>query len=311
MITALITHPDCLKHITPDGHPERVARLQVILEALESEAFDGLVRHQAPLATKAQVLRAHPEDYFDRIGASSPDEGWAMLDGDTHMSKGSFDAALRGAGANIKAVDLVMTGDVENAFCAVRPPGHHAETAIAMGFCFFGNVVIGAKHALEHHGLSRVAIVDFDVHHGNGTQDLVWDDPRILFASTHQMPLYPGTGSTAETGGSGNILNIPLAPNSGGAELRDAFDGHILPALNEHRPEMIFISAGFDGHHADPLANLNFTEQDFAWATQQLKTTAKELCQGRLVSTLEGGYDLEALAASTAAHVKVLMEYSA
>jgi acetoin utilization deacetylase AcuC-like enzyme len=253
----------------------------------------------------------HPETYFDRIKASTPDEGWAMLDGDTHMSTGSFDAALRGAGANIKAVDLVMSGDVDNAFCAVRPPGHHAETATAMGFCFFGNVVVGAKHALEQHGLSRVAIVDFDVHHGNGTQDLVWNDNRIFFASTHQIPLFPGSGSVAEVGGSGNILNIPLAPNSGGVELRSAFEHSIIPALYAQKPEMIFISAGFDAHYADPLANLNFDETDFAWATKLLKTVANEVCKGRLVSTLEGGYDLEALAASTAAHVKVLMENSA
>jgi acetoin utilization deacetylase AcuC-like enzyme len=311
MTTALITHPDCLKHVTPDGHPERVARLQAILEAFEDKVFDRLDRYDAPLATREHIVRVHPATYFDRIEASTPDDGWAMLDGDTHMSKGSFDAALRGAGANIKAVDLVMSGGVDNAFCAVRPPGHHAETATAMGFCFFGNVVIGAKHALEHHGLSRVAIVDFDVHHGNGTQDLVWNDPRILFASTHQIPLYPGSGSTTEKGGSGNILNIPLAPNSGGAELRSAFENSIIPALYTQKPEMIFISAGFDAHYSDPLANLNFNETDFAWATEQLKAVANEVCKGRLVSTLEGGYDLEALAASTAVHVKVLMENSA
>jgi acetoin utilization deacetylase AcuC-like enzyme len=310
MTTALITHPDCLEHVTPDGHPEKVARLQAILGTLEGNAFNKLDRYEAPLASRAQIVRAHPDTYFDRIKASTPDEGWVMLDGDTHMSKGSFDAALCGAGANIKAVDLVMSGAVDNAFCAVRPPGHHAETSTAMGFCFFGNVVIGAKHALEHHGLSRVAIVDFDVHHGNGTQNLVWDDERIFFASTHQMPLYPGSGSAMEKGGSGNILNIPLAPNSGSLELRDAFEGSIIPALFAQKPEMIFICAGFDAHYDDPLANLIFDEADFAWATWQIKTVANEICKGRLVSTLEGGYDLEALAASTAAHMKVLMENS-
>ncbi|MEH6359225.1 MAG: histone deacetylase family protein [Amylibacter sp.] len=308
MTTALITHPDCLNHVTPDGHPERVARLQAVLAALDGEQFDALQHTKAPLADKAQILRAHPADYLTRVQAVEPKTGWAMLDADTHMSNGSFAAALRAAGANVKAVDMVMSGVVDNAFCAVRPPGHHAETATSMGFCLFGNVVIGAKHALEHHGLSRVAIVDFDVHHGNGTQDLVWNDGRILFASTHQMPLYPGSGAAHETGGSGNVLNIPLPPNADGTALRNAFETAILPALFAQKPEFIFISAGFDAHYADPLANLNFNADDFAWATSQLKTAAKELCQGRLVSTLEGGYDLDALAASVAAHVKVLME---
>lgn len=308
MTTALITHTDCLNHVTPDGHPERVARLQAVLSALEYPHFDALDRHSAPLADKTQILRAHPVTYYERVEAAEPSTGWTMLDADTHMSNGSFHAGLRAAGANIMAVDLVMSGEARNAFCAIRPPGHHAETSTSMGFCLFGSVVIGAKHALEHHGLSRVAIVDFDVHHGNGTQDLVWNDPRIFFASTHQMPLYPGTGAAHETGGSGNILNVPLYANADGAALRTSYNDAILPALYAHKPEMIFISAGFDAHHADPLANLNFDEADFIWATQQLKTAANELCHGRLVSTLEGGYDLDALAASSAAHVKVLME---
>ncbi len=308
MTTALITHPDCLHHVTPEGHPESVARLNAVLAALAVPEFAALMRIEAPLAKRADILRAHPSDYFDRVQAAEPTKGWAMLDADTHMCNGSFDAALRAAGANIKAVDLVMAGIVDNAFCAIRPPGHHAETATAMGFCLFGNVVIGAQHALEHHGLSRVAIVDFDVHHGNGSQDLVWNDPRIFFASTHQVPLYPGSGAANETGGAGNVLNVPLAPNADGSALCEAYTRSILPALYAHKPEMIFISAGFDAHHADPLANLNFTESDFSWATAQLKTAAKKLCKGRLVSTLEGGYDLDALAASTATHVKVLME---
>ncbi len=309
MTTALITHPDCLKHVTPEGHPECVARLQAILAALQTTQFDVLQRVGAPLAEKAQILRAHPEDYFNRVQTAEPQQGWTMLDADTHMTNGSFNAALRAAGANVKAVDLVMSGVADNAFCAIRPPGHHAETATSMGFCLFGSVVIGAKHAIEHHGLSRVAIVDFDVHHGNGTQDLVWNDDRIHFASTHQMPLYPGSGTVHETGGSSNVLNIPLAPNADGSTLKVAFEKSIMPALYHHKPEMIFISAGFDAHYADPLANLNFDEDDFAWATKQLKTAANDLCHGRLVSTLEGGYDLDALAASTAAHVKVLMEH--
>ncbi len=308
MTTALITHPDCLNHVTPDGHPEQVARLQAILDALNGETFDALKRIEAPIAEKSQILRAHTSNYYDKVKASEPTSGWKMLDGDTHMSNGSFHAALRAAGANIKAVDMVMAGLADNAFCAIRPPGHHAETEVSMGFCLFGNVVVGAKHALDYHGLSRVAIIDFDVHHGNGTQNLIWDDDRILFISTHQMPLYPGSGAIDETGGSGNVLNIPLAPNADGSALRAAFEHSIRPALAQHKPEMVFISAGFDAHFADPLANLNFTEDDFIWITSQLKTAAKELCQGRLVSTLEGGYDLDALAASTAAHIKVLME---
>lgn len=308
MTTALITHLDCLNHVTPPGHPECVERLQAVLAVLDNTQFDELPRYEAPLASKAQILRAHPESYFDRVRQAEPTEGWTTLDADTHMSPGSFNAGLRAAGANVKAVDLVMAGEADNAFCAIRPPGHHTETATSMGFCLFGSVVVGAKHALEHHKLSRVAIVDFDVHHGNGTQDLVWNDDRIFFASTHQMPLYPGSGAPHETGGSDNVMNIPLSPGSGGAEFRAVFERSILPALYHQKPEMIFISAGFDAHYADPLANLNFTEDDFDWATRQLKKTAKDVCQGRLVSTLEGGYDLDALAACVASHVNVLME---
>ncbi|PCH95686.1 MAG: acetoin utilization protein [Rhodobacteraceae bacterium] len=308
MTTALITHPDCLKHVTPDGHPERVARLEVILRALRTDDFAALNWVDAPLATQAQVLRAHPQAYFDRVAEASPSDGWTTLDADTHMSAGSFDAALRCAGANVQAVDLVLGGTATNAFCAVRPPGHHAEAQTAMGFCLFGSVVIGAKHALEHHGLERVAIVDFDVHHGNGTQDLVWNDDRIFFASTHQMPLYPGSGYAHETGGSGNILNVPLASGADGNDLRAAFSQQILPALDAFKPQMIFISAGFDAHFADPLAGLNFDVDDFTWATCQIKDAALRLCAGHLVSTLEGGYDLGALADCVSAHVKTLME---
>jgi len=217
-------------------------------------------------------------------------------------------AARRAAGAVVAAVDMVMAREVRNAFCAVRPPGHHAETATAMGFCFFDNVVIGARHALEAHGLERVAIVDWDVHHGNGTQDLVWDDPRILFCSTHQMPLYPGTGAAEERGAHGQVINVPLPPGASGGVFRAGMLGRVLPAVEAHRPEMIFVSAGFDAHARDPLANLNLVEADFAWATAQLCALADKHCSGRIVSTLEGGYDLSALAASVAAHVRVLME---
>ncbi len=311
MTTAFITHTECLKHVTPDGHPEQVARLQAILKRFEASEFDTLDRHEAPLAEKSHILRVHPEAYYDKVEAAEPATGWAQLDADTHMSNGSFRAGLLAAGANIEAVDLVASGQADNAFCAIRPPGHHAETSTSMGFCLFGSVVVGAKHALEEYGYDRVAIVDFDVHHGNGTQDLVWNDERIFFASTHQMPLYPGTGAAHETGAFGNVMNIPLQAHADGAALQAAFNNSILPALDHFKPDMIFISAGFDAHHADPLANLNFTEDDFVWATHALAKAAKRLCGGRLVSTLEGGYDLEALAASTAAHVKVLMEYSA
>lgn len=306
MTTAFITHPDCLNHINPPGHPEQVARLEVILQALAG--FDDLLRVDAPMAEDADILLAHPPEHLSAIKSAAPEHGTCALDADTHMSSGSLKAAYRAVGGNIKAVDMVMAGQATNAFCALRPPGHHAEKTTPMGFCLFGNVVIAARHALERHGLERVAIVDFDVHHGNGTQDLVWDDERILFCSTQQMPLYPGSGAAHERGAHNNVLNIPLAPGSDGADLRAAFDDQILPALENHAPQMIFISAGFDAHTADPLANLNLTEADFAQATRALCDFAAKHCENRLVSTLEGGYDLQALAASTAAHVAVLME---
>lgn len=308
MTTALITHADCLLHVTPPGHPERVDRLVAVNAALETEEFCYLVRAEAPLAEDAHLLRAHPADHLAELSARAPNRGFAAIDGDTFLSPGSLAAARRAAGAVVRGVDMVMSGEVRNAFCAVRPPGHHAETRTAMGFCFFGSVVVGARHALEAHGLSRVAIVDFDVHHGNGTQDLVWDDARILFASTQQIPLYPGTGRAGETGAHGQIVNVPLPPGSGGPAFRAGFLGRVLPALEAHKPEMILISAGFDAHARDPLANLNLDEEDFAWATARLCDVAERHCEGRVVSTLEGGYDLSALAASVAAHVRVLME---
>lgn len=308
MATLLLTHPDCLLHETPPGHPEQVARLSSVLKALDAPEFDSLLRAEAPLAEDAHILRAHPESYLRQIRAAVPDSGFRALDADTHMSPGSLKAALRAAGANVAAVDSVMTGQAGNAFCAIRPPGHHAETATAMGFCLFGNVVIGARHALDAHGLDRVAIIDFDVHHGNGTQDLVGDDPRIFFASTHQSPLYPGTGAPHETGAHGNVLNVPLPPGTDGATFRQVMQGRVLPAVAAHRPQMLFISAGFDAHDADPLANLRLHEDDFAWATAAICDLADTHAEGRVVSTLEGGYDLDALAASTAAHVRTLME---
>ena len=311
MTTALITHPDFHRHITPPGHPERVDRLHALLAALDAPEFADLRREEAPVATDAEIARAHPQGYIDLIRQSEPESGSRPLDADTHMVPGSFIAAARAAGANVRAVDLVLGGEVANAFAAVRPPGHHAETDTPMGFCLFGSVVVGARHALEAHGLSRVAIIDFDVHHGNGTQDLVWDEARILFASTHQMPLYPGSGHPSETGAHNNVVNVALAPMTGGAEFRAGMERMVLPAVDGFAPELIFISAGFDAHRDDPLANLMLDEADFAWATERICDLADTHAQGRVVSTLEGGYDLDALAASGAAHVKVLMERGA
>jgi acetoin utilization deacetylase AcuC-like enzyme len=308
MTTALITHPDCLDHVTPPGHPEQVARLEYILTALETPEFAALDRQTAPLAPDDDLLRVHPPGYIQSIRDALPDAGWVSLDADTHMSPGSLDAALRAAGGVLQAVDMVLSGTAANALGACRPPGHHAETSTAMGFCLFGNIAIAAKNALDHHGLNRVAIVDFDVHHGNGTQDLVEDDARILFVSSHQMPFYPGTGAAHETGAHNNVLNMPLSPGSGSAAFRQVWQSQAFPAIAAHRPELILVSAGFDAHAADPLAQLNLRTEDFTWITQALCDLADEHCGGKLVSTLEGGYDLDALAASVAAHMRVLME---
>lgn len=308
MTTAFLSHNDCLNHLTPPGHPERVERIQAINAAFAAPEFSSLKRVAAPIGEDAHVLLAHPVAYLDMIRAAVPVSGLRSLDPDTHMSPGSFNAAMRGVGGNVKAVDMVLAGEVSNAFVACRPPGHHAEKSTAMGFCLFGNVAIAAKYALDHHGLNRVAIIDFDVHHGNGTQDLVWDDRRIFFASTHQMPLYPGTGAPSETGAHNNILNVPLDPGTGGTVFRQKMRDLVLPAVEAFQPEMIFVSAGFDAHRDDPLANLNLIEDDFTWATQAICDLADRVAGGRIVSTLEGGYDLEALAASAVAHVRVLME---
>lgn len=308
MTTAFLSHNDCLNHLTRSGHPERVERMQAINAAFAAPEFSSLKRVAAPIGEDAHVLLAHPVAYLDMIRAAVPVSGLRSLDPDTHMSPGSFNAAMRGVGGNVKAVDMVLAGEVSNAFVACRPPGHHAEKSTAMGFCLFGNVAIAAKYALDHHGLNRVAIIDFDVHHGNGTQDLVWDDRRIFFASTHQMPLYPGTGAPSETGAHNNILNVPLDPGTGGTVFRQKMRDLVLPAVEAFQPEMIFVSAGFDAHRDDPLANLNLIEDDFTWATQAICDLADRVAGGRIVSTLEGGYDLEALAASAVAHVRVLME---
>jgi acetoin utilization deacetylase AcuC-like enzyme len=305
MTTAVFTHPDCQRHSEPLGHPEQAARLLAVTEAL---AQMDLLRLDPPLATEADILRCHPQAYIDRIRAASPAKGWAQIDGDTYLAPGSLTAALRGAGAACAAGDLVLSGGASNAFVATRPPGHHAETDRAMGFCLLGTIAIAAKYALDHHGLTRVAIVDFDVHHGNGTQDLLWDEPRVRFASSHQMPLFPGTGAAHETGAHGQIINVPLRPGSSGAEMRAAYTSQILPQIDAFAPELILVSAGFDAHRDDPLANLNWSTEDFTWLTQRICDLADRHCAGRVVSALEGGYDLPALAASAAAHVTVLKE---
>ncbi|EAR50616.1 histone deacetylase family protein [Oceanicola granulosus HTCC2516] len=305
MSTALITHPDCLDHVTPPGHPEQVARLDAVLGALEGL---DLVRIPAPMAADDDLLRVHPRVHLSALKSALPDSGWRTLDADTHLSPGSLAAAYRAAGAVVKAVDMVLSGEVANAFAAVRPPGHHAERETPMGFCLFGSVAVGAKVALDHHGLKRVAVVDFDVHHGNGTQDLLEDEPRALFCSTHQMPLYPGTGFAHETGPHDTIVNVPLDEGAAGTAFRDAMERLVLPRVDAFRPELIIVSAGFDAHADDPLAGLQLVEDDFAWITHQLCDLADAHCGGKVVSALEGGYDLDALGRSARAHVDVLME---
>ena len=295
-----------LAHDTGPGHPERADRLRAIIAALEAPEFSGLRFASPGDATKEQIARIHDPDYIDHVLAAIPASGLSALDGDTVLSPGSGVAALRAAGALIDSVDLVLAGEADRIFCAVRPPGHHAERAQGMGFCLFNNVAIGAAHALEAHGLERVAIVDFDVHHGNGTQEAFSDQPAVLFGSSHQSPLYPGTGSASETG-VGNIINMPLAPDSGGDAFRDAWQTHFFPRLEAFHPQLIFISAGFDGHRSDPLAGLNLVESDYFWISSELVRIAEGACEGRVISTLEGGYDLDALSRSVAAHVTALM----
>lgn len=305
MKTALITHADCLDHVTPSGHPEQVARLEHVLHAL---APLDLIRVTAPLAADDDLLRVHPKSYLDEIKRMRPDTGTVQVDADTHMSSGSVDAAYRAAGGTLRAVDMVLTGEAKNAFVATRPPGHHAETATAMGFCLFGNAALGAKHALDYHGLQRVAVVDFDVHHGNGTQDILWDDPRVLTITSQQMPLWPGTGAANETGAHENVLNIPLEPETTGDTMRAVYSETVFPRLRAFAPELIIVSAGFDAHRDDPLAQLNWETDDFQWLGRELCSLAYEICNGRLVSVLEGGYDLHALATSAKVFVTELIE---
>ncbi len=311
MTTAYLTHPDAQRHLTPPGHPEQVARMAAIAQALDHPDFAALKRFDAPMAEEAQLALSHPERYIDRIRKAIPAGGIYQLDADTHVSSGSMDAARRAVGGACQAVDLVLAGEVANAFVAMRPPGHHAEAETPMGFCLFGTVAIAARHAMEAHGLNRVAVVDFDVHHGNGTQDLLWEEARAFFVSSHQMPLWPGSGRPEERGAHGNVLNVPLAPGTDGAAFRRIYEDMVLPELDRFAPELILVSAGFDAHRDDPLAQLSLVEQDFAWVTGALCDIAARHCDGRLVSCLEGGYDLPALGASVAAHIRVLMEKGA
>ena len=302
----LYTHPACLAHDPGTGHPESPARLRAVLEALDNARFAGIDRLDAPRVTREQLARVHSAEMIDAIHAAAPSAGYAQLDPDTAMSPDSLEAALRAAGAVCAAVDALIDGTDTRAFCAVRPPGHHATRDTAMGFCLFNNIAVGAAQALAR-GIERVAIMDFDVHHGNGTQGIFWNEPRLLYASTHQSPLYPGTGARTETG-AGNIVNVPLPPGAGSAEFRSEFTAAIEPALRDFRPQLVMISAGFDAHRLDPLASLNLDAADYAWVTHELAQIAQMHAAGRIVSSLEGGYSLTALRESTAAHVDALME---
>jgi acetoin utilization deacetylase AcuC-like enzyme len=310
MTTLLITHPASLQHVNPPGHPERVERIRVIQEILAKPGFRELARLEAPLADDSDILRAHAEEYVEMVRSSSPDEDWERLDPDTFMSPGTLEAARRAAGAAVAATDAVFKGEAGNAFCAMRPPGHHAETRRAMGFCLFNNAAIAALYSRERYDAERVAVVDFDVHHGNGTQDIFWPDPNLFYGSTHQMPLYPGTGAPSETG-VGNIFNAPLRAGDDGEVFREAMSSVILPALDVFAPDFVIISAGFDAHRDDPLGSLELTEKDFIWATLAIMEVAETHAEGRVVSVLEGGYDLRALASSVAGHVQALMHGSA
>ncbi len=305
MTTALYTHSSSFDHDTSPGHPESIARIEAVVDALSGSSWNALHRFEAPKVTETQLQQVHDTNYVSLVQSNIPEEGYARLDADTILSPGSGEAAFRAAGAIIAAVDKVVLGEVDNAFCAVRPPGHHAEPGRGMGFCLFNNVAIGAMHARVIHGLTKIAIVDFDVHHGNGTQTMFCNDPNTLFASSHQFPHYPGTGAANETG-LGNIFNAPMAPNEGGVEFRAAMENIIFPAIRRFEPDMIFISAGFDAHAKDPLASIQLEEIDFEWATKKIKEFGDEFSDGRLISTLEGGYDLVALANSVQAHVGAL-----
>ena len=303
----LYTHSVCLQHDPGPGHAESPLRLHAVLQALDQDRFATVDRIEAPRATREQLLRVHTAAHIDRILSTTPDSGTVRLDEDTLMSQASAEAGLRAAGAVVAAVDAVMQGNATRAFCAVRPPGHHATPDTAMGFCLFNNIAVAAAHALAVHGLKRIAIADFDVHHGNGTQDIFQREPRVLFISSHQSPLYPGTGSPQEHG-AGNIVNAPLSPGDGSYEFRELWDGALLPRLHAFKPQLVLVSAGFDAHRNDPLSDIRLQTEDYAWITERLVDLARAHAGGKLVSTLEGGYDLTALAASVSVHVNALID---
>jgi len=314
MSTLYLSHPACLKHDTGPGHPERPDRLRAIEKALADPAFAALTRAEAPMANTKTLELVHPAAFIEAIRAAepaTPEAGRAHIDSDTQMSHGSFEAALRSAGAAIEAVDQVMAGKYANAFCATRPPGHHASASTAEGFCLFSNAAIAAKHARAAHGAERVAVVDFDVHHGNGTQAIFWDQKDLFYASTHEMPQYPGTGELRETGEFDNICNAPLRAGDGKDAFREAVNSRIFPALRNFGFDLLILSSGFDAHKDDPLGGLKLVEDDFAWITHRLVDMAISRCHGRVVSVLEGGYDLGGLSRSVAAHVGVLMDAAA
>jgi acetoin utilization deacetylase AcuC-like enzyme len=307
MTTLLLTHRASLDHLTPPGHPERPDRIRAVDQVLSEARFDKLVRQEAPEGTLELARLCHDENYIEELRRIAPDKGLIYLDGDTSMSPGTWEAAMRSIGGAVAATDAVMSGAADNAFLAMRPPGHHAETNKPMGFCFFDHAAIAARHAQRKYGIARAAVVDFDVHHGNGTQDIFWADPTMMYCSTHQMPLFPGTGATGERGEHDTIVNAPLAPNDGAPKFRAAFENLILPQLTKFAPELIVISAGFDAHRRDPLANINLDAEDFGWVTRRLLDVADSSAGGRVVSVLEGGYDLQGLKESVAAHVTALM----
>jgi acetoin utilization deacetylase AcuC-like enzyme len=308
MTTLYITHDCFLEHDTGLGHPERPDRMRALWKVLDHELYAPLVREEAKATTDEVIARVHPQAYIDALRAAAPESGSVYIDGDTLMSPGTMKAVTYAAGAAVRATDAVMSGEVQNAFCGARPPGHHAEPAQAMGFCFFNNVAIAAQHARAKHGAERVAVVDFDVHHGNGTQAAFWSEPSLFYASTHEMPLYPGTGHVRETGASSNIVNAPLRAGDGGRQFREAMEARVLPELANFAPDLLIISAGFDAHRDDPLANIALAEEDYSWVTYKLADVAHKYCKGRIVSVLEGGYNLNALARSAGVHVAALIE---
>ncbi|RAH99537.1 acetoin utilization protein [Acuticoccus sediminis] len=305
-MTLLYSDPIFGRHKTPPGHPECAERFAAVERALAHPKFEPLPRRTAAPASDAAITAVHPEAYIARLDALVPAEGLVAVDADTAMGPNTMKAARTASGAAIAATDAVMAGEAKNAFILGRPPGHHAEKSRAMGFCFLNHVAIAARHAQKAHGIGRVAIVDFDVHHGNGTQDIFWDDPSVFYASTHQIPLYPGTGEANERG-IGNILNVPLPPGTASSLYRTLFDGAVMPALNAFEPELLILSAGFDAHQDDPLGGIRLTDEDFVWITRRMMDLADRCCGGRIVSSLEGGYDLAALGRCVAGHVSELM----